>query len=140
MPKVTIDGLKQLKELSKLGSMIKQGNRSVWHEGKDKTFKTLVGNMTHIDTSSLLGSAEGKEFPDGFFCGVGKGNNSRTSKPIKNYSIPQDLGFRHYASGRTIRGTNATKIAVDTHMQNIVDDLNTVVFVAITRCLYGAGK
>jgi hypothetical protein len=139
MPKVTITGLKELKGLSKLGEMVKQGNKTVWHESKDKTFKTLVGNMTRIDTGSLIGSAEAKEFPDGFFCGVGKGNNSRTGKPVKNYSIPQDLGFQHYRNGR-IRGTNATKIAVDTHMQNIVDDLNTVVFVAITRALYGAGR
>ena len=136
MPVVEIKGLKALSKLAKLGNDIQSGNKSVLRAGKDSSFKTLVGNITRIDTSSMMSSAEQKDIPNGFFIGFGKGKNSKTGKQIKNYSIPQELGFTHYRSGKKIPAMNAVKKTLDANGDRIINDLNTIVSNAIKKALH----
>lgn len=137
--RVDIVGDDIFKSLSTLGEKVLTGNRNVFHQGKDKMFKTLVGNMTRIDTGSLLQSAKAEESSDGFLIGVGSGINKKRNKSVAQYSIPQDLGFQHYRNG-FIRGTNAAKIANDMHMEKIIESLNSVVYTEIMRCILGAKR
>ena len=136
MYNVEINGNQIFKSLAKLGNRIVVGNKNVFHQAKDKHFKTLVGNMTRIDTGSLLSSAKAEDLPDGFWVGVGAGKNSKRNVSIAQYSIPQDLGFQHYRNG-FIKGTNATKIAVDIHMEKTIESLNAVVYQEIMRSMLG---
>ena len=137
MSAIQITGQEVFKSLAKLGSRVVAGNKNAFHQGKDKTFKTLVGNMTRIDTGSLLSSAKAESLPDGFWIGVGAGKNSKRNVSVAQYSIPQDLGFQHYRNG-FIKGTNASKLAVDTHMEKIMESLNAVVYTEIMRSMLGA--
>lgn len=133
---VVVQGAEIFKSLSKLGERIVQGNKTVFHQAKDKHFKTLVGNMTRIDTGSLLSSAKAEDLPNGFWIGVGAGKNSKRNVSVAQYSIPQDLGFQHYRNG-FIKGTNATKLAVDIHMEKTLESLNAVVYTEIMRSMLG---
>ena len=136
MSAVEIKGQEIFKSLSRLGNRVAHGNKQVFHQAKDKHFKTLVGNMTRIDTGSLLSSAKAMEAEDGFSIGVGAGKNSKRNVSVAQYSIPQDLGFQHYRNG-FIKGTNATKIAVDTHMEKTIQSLNAIVYQEIMRSMLG---